>query len=296
MTLTLRQIRYYIATAETGSITAAARQVNVSQSVVTEAVKSLEAHLGTALMERGARGVRLTHEGHQFLRHARRIVAAVEDAENALVAERRFVEGTLNLGFTSLVAGYYLADLLARYRRAFPSVAVSVTEDERRYIEHLLVNGELDLAVMLVSNLENRQALEDLVLVRSPIGLWLPTRHPLLEQAGLQLADISDAPLIMLEVDEMERNLRVLWQTRGWSPNVVLRTRSVEAVRSLVATGAGLAILPELAFRPWSLEGDRLEFRPIDDLVRTIDVGVVWRRGSELSGPAAGFSEIAFEH
>ncbi len=296
MPLTLRQVRYFIAAAQSGSITAAARQVNVSQSVVTEAVKSLEAHLGTALMERGARGVRLTHEGHQFLRHSRRIIAAVEDAENALVAERRFVEGTLNLGFTSLVAGYYLADLLARYRRAFPAVTVSVTEDERRYIEHLLVNGELDLAVMLVSNLENRQALEDLVLVRSPIGLWLPTRHPLLDQQSLQLADISDAPLIMLEVDEMERNLRVLWQTRGWSPNVVLRTRSVEAVRSLVATGSGLAILPELAFRPWSLEGDRLEFRAVDDLTRTIDVGVVWRRGSELSAPAAGFSDIAFEH
>ncbi len=294
--MTLRQVRYYIAVADTGSITAAARQVNVSQSVVTEAVKSLEAHLGTLLMERGARGVQLTHEGHQFLRHARRIIAAVEDAEDALVAERRFVEGTLNLGFTSLVAGYYLADLLARYRRAFPSVTVSVTEDERRYIEHLLVNGELDLAVMLVSNLENRQALEELVLVRSPIGLWLPPRHPLLEQETVSLVDISDAPLIMLEVDEMERNLRVLWQTRGWQPNVVLRTRSVEAVRSLVATGAGLAILPALAFRPWSLEGDRLEFRTIADLTQTIDVGVVWRRGSELSEPAAGFSDIAFEH
>ncbi len=296
MSLTLRQLRYFIAVAESGSITGAARQVNVSQSAVTEAVKALEEHMGATLMERRARGVRLTHEGHQFLRHARRVLGAVEDAENALSPDLRTVAGILNLGVTSMVAGYYLADLLARYRRSFPSVTVAVTEDERSFIEHLLVNGELDLAVMLVSNLENRQALEDAVLVRSPFGLWLPPRHQLLAGENLSLSDITDAPLIMLDVDEMERNLRALWQARGWQPNVVLRTRSVEAVRSLVATGAGLAILPQLAFRPWSLEGDRLEFRPIADLTRSIDVGIVWRRGSGLGAPAAGFADIAFEH
>lgn len=295
MALTLRQIRYYIAAAETGSITAAARQVNVSQSVVTEAVKALESHLGVTLVERRARGVRLTHEGHQFLRHAYRILHAVEDAEGALTAPGRPVGGALNLGVTSMVAGYYLADLLARFRRAFPAVSVEVTEDERSYIEHLLVNGELDLAVMLVSNLENRQALEDAVLVRSPFTLWLPPRHPLLAEDEVRLGDITTAPLIMLEVDEMERNLTALWLTRGWQPNVVLRTSSVEAVRSLVATGAGLAILPDLAYRPWSLEGDRLESRPIADLRQTIDVGIVWRRGSGLSSAAGGFTDIAFE-
>src|SRR5690606_36140708 len=100
MSLTLRQLRYFIAVAESGSITGAARQVNVSQSAVTEAVKALEEHMGATLMERRARGVRLTHEGHQFLRHARRVLGAVEDAENALSPDLRTVAGILNLGVT----------------------------------------------------------------------------------------------------------------------------------------------------------------------------------------------------
>jgi len=75
-------------------------------------------------------------------------------------ARPRTVTGSLNLGVTSLVAGYFLADLLARFRRVFPNVQVQVVEDERPYIEHLLINGELHLALMLVSNLDNRDALD----------------------------------------------------------------------------------------------------------------------------------------
>ena len=70
---------------------------------------------------------------------------------------------------------------------------------------------------------------------------------------------------------------------------VAFRTRSVEAVRSLVATGAGIALLPDLVYRPWSLEGDRIEARPMSEQMPPVRVGVVWRRGSPLSEPATRF-------
>jgi len=160
MSITLRQITYFLATAESGSVSAAAASVGISQSAITAGILALEEQTGAVLFERHSKGVSLTYEGHQFLRHARLITAAVADARRALAARPRTVTGSLNLGVTSLVAGYFLADLLARFRRVFPNVQVQVVEDERPYIEHLLINGELHLALMLVSNLDNRDALD----------------------------------------------------------------------------------------------------------------------------------------
>src|SRR3546814_8579625 len=89
MALSLRQVRYFIAVAENGSVTGAAQQLSVSQSTVTEAIKGLEDELGVRLIERQARGVALSYKGQQFLRHAHRILAEVNDAQHALRRDRK---------------------------------------------------------------------------------------------------------------------------------------------------------------------------------------------------------------
>ncbi len=85
----------------------------------------------------------------------------------------------LQLGVTSLVAGYVLSDLLARYRRAYPGVEVSAIEDNGDYLEHLLIGGKLDIAVMVTSNLRDRTALQSEILEVSAYRLWLPLGHSL---------------------------------------------------------------------------------------------------------------------
>lgn len=90
----------------------------------------------------------------------------------------------------------------------------------------------------------------------------------------------------MLTVDEAELTARRYWARTPWMPNTVFRTSSVEAVRSMVAAGMGVTVLSDMVFRPWSLEGLRLETRDVAEPVPTMDVGLVWRRGAEL-GPAA---------
>ncbi len=294
--MTLRQIRYFVAVAEAGSVSAAGGAIGISQSAITEAIKTLEGETGATLFERHAKGVLLTYQGHQFLRHARSILAAVADAHRSVEAGPRAVTGTVNVGVTNMVAGYFLADLLARFRRVFPTVSIEVFEDERPFIEHLLVNGELDLAIMLISNLEDREAIETEIIVRSQCRLWLAPNHKLAAAERVALADVAPEPLIMLTVDEVAATARSWWQSANLRPHVLLNTASVEAVRSLVATGAGVAILPDMAFRPWSLEGDRLEAREISDPLPTIDVGLAWRRGSPLSPPTLTFVDIAREH
>jgi DNA-binding transcriptional LysR family regulator len=293
MAFTIRQLQYFVAVAEQGSVSRAAQNLSISQSSVTEAVKELESDLGVELFERHPRGLNITHKGHQFLRHATKILADVSDARRAFFGETASSGGRLQLGVTSLVAGYVLSDLLARYRRAYPGVEVSAIEDNGDYLEHLLVGGKLDVAVMVTSNLRDRTALQSEILEVSAYRLWMPLGHPLAGADIIGVNDIAGEPLIMLTVDEIEENTGKLLAAIGAKPNVAFRTRSVEAVRSLVATGAGVALLPELVYRPWSLEGDRIEQRDVSGSLPVVQVGMVWRRGSSLPGAARDFIGIA---
>jgi DNA-binding transcriptional LysR family regulator len=292
MALSLRQVRYFIAVADNGSVTGAAQQLSISQSTVTEAVKALEDELGVKLIERQARGVALSYKGQQFLRHATRIMAEVSDAQSALRGEEAPLAGSLHLGVTTLVAGYCLSDLLARFRRVFPAVQVSVVEDTRDYLEHLLLNGEIDVAVIIVSNLQDNVALETEMLQTSHYHLWMPNGHRLLRSGPVSLKEMAEEALIVLSIDEVEEVTGRYWRQAGVRPKVAFRTRSVEAVRSLVATGAGVAVLPDLAYRPWSLEGDRIEAREIEEALPDLTVGVAWRKGLPLPAVAETFIEL----
>jgi DNA-binding transcriptional LysR family regulator len=294
LAFTLRQLQYFIAVAEEGTVSGAAQSLSISQSAVTDAIKELESDLGVTLFERHRRGLSITHKGHQFYRHATRILSDVQDARRSFAADEPAAPpSSLSLGVTSLVAGYVLSDLLARFRRAYPGVDVSAIEDNGDYLEHLLIGGELDVAVMVISNLRDRNALQAEIFETSPYRLWLPLGHRLAAADSIELSDIASEPLIMLTVDETEENTGKLLSALGTRLNVAFRTRSVEAVRSLVATGAGIALLPDLVYRPWSLEGDRIESRDISGALPVVQVGMVWRRGSSLPQAGRDFIGIA---
>jgi DNA-binding transcriptional LysR family regulator len=293
MSFTLRQLQYFVAVAEHGTVSHAAQSLSISQSAVTEAVKELEADLGVRLFDRHARGLAITHKGQQFLRHATLVLAEVSAARRAFAADQAELAGTLALGVTSLMAGYVMSDLLARYRRANPKVEVTAIEDSGEYLEHLLIGGELDVAVMVTSGLRERGALQVEILSVSPYRLWMPIGHRLTAQESISVADLAGESLIVLRADEMEEEAVNLLARLGARPRVAFRTRSVEAVRSLVATGAGVALLPDLVYRPWSLEGDRIESRDVSGALPVVQVGVVWRKGSPLSAPARDFIALA---
>ncbi|MFN3847498.1 MAG: LysR substrate-binding domain-containing protein [Paracoccaceae bacterium] len=293
MSFTLRQLQFFVAAAAEGSVSGAARVLSISQSSVTEAIRALEVDLGVTLFERQAKGMRITHKGSAFLRHAQQILSDVSRARDAFKGEAEQATGRLSLGVTSLVAGYVLSDILARFRRAYPQVDLHVIEDSGDYLQHLLIGGELDVAVLLTSSVKDRLALQVETLLVSPFRLWLPLGHALAQQEAIAREELAGYPLIQLMVDEIEEATRTLMASIAQPPHVTFRTRSVEAVRSLVATGAGLALLPGLVYRPWSLEGDRIEIRDVSGDLPTVQVGLAWRRGAPLSEPALNFVRSA---
>ncbi|WP_077033620.1 LysR substrate-binding domain-containing protein [Pelomonas sp. KK5] len=294
---TLKQFRYFLAVADTASVAAAARLLNIAQSAVTKSIQELEEAVGRKLFERTPKGMSLTQDGYRFKASALKVVDAVNEAGQigSEDGDEHQLKGSLTIGVTSLVAGYYLADLLTRFQRAHPQVKVAVTEDAPQFLEHLLVNGEVDLAIMISNELGDPQALVVEPLTHSTHRVWLAGTHPLAASSELSLAECAKEPQVVLEVARVEAVLRGVWSRHGLKPEVLLRTSSLEAVRSLVGRGAGIAILPDFLYRPWTLDADRIEVRTLRDALPSIDVGLVWRRGSQIRDVVLAFIALARE-
>lgn len=292
---TLKQFRYFLAVSETGSVAAAARMISIAQSAMTRSILELEDTLGTPLFERTSRGMVLTQAGHRFQASARKVISAVAEAGMIDRGRTEALTGSLTIGVTSLVAGYYLAELFARFQRSHPSVRIHVVEDAPQFLEHLLVNGEVDLAIMVSNALGDPQALVVEVLTRSSNRVWMASSNPLATQSELTLADCAAVPQVVLEADRVDNVLRAVWSRYGLHPDVILRTSSLEAVRSLVGVGAGITILPDFLYRPWTLDADHIEVRALRDALPSIDVGLVWRRGTRTRDVVGEFIEVARE-
>jgi DNA-binding transcriptional LysR family regulator len=292
MSVSLKQIRYFVAAAESGRINQAAFNLNVSQSAVTAAIQQLEAMVGARLLDRTPTGVTVTLEGSRFLAQGRQILASVAEAMHSGAMSSPPLSGAIRVGVTYTVSGYFLPRHQVRFQASFPGVTVELFEAPRDVLERALVDGAMDIAVMLVSNLSDRERLAHETLLRSPRRLWLTPTHPLVRAERVTLADVANYPYVMLTVDEAKHTAMKYWRTAGAEPRVIFNTSSVEAVRSMVAGGMGISILSDLIYRPWSLEGQRIETRVVEGEVPSMDVGLAWRRDGALSAPAEAFRDF----
>ena len=178
------------------------------------------------------------------------------------------------------MAGYVLAEILARFRRAFPAVDVHIVEDSRGYLEHLLVNGELDVAVIVAGAEKDDSALKVESVETSRYRVWLPAGHALAETERISVRELAEDPLVLLNVDEIAEAAEEACRLAGVRPpSRSARSRSRQrAAWSRPALASRCC--PISTYRPWSLEGDRIEAREIVEAIPPVDVVVAWRRGA----------------
>jgi DNA-binding transcriptional LysR family regulator len=287
MSLTLRQLRYFVATAECGQVSQASINLAISQSAVTAAIKDLEQTVGALLFERSPHGMELTPAGRQLLSHAYDILAKVEEAGHLRLATEE-VEGEILLATTYTVIGYFLPLHLERIRRLFPRIHIRLFELNREAIEEGLMVGRYDISVLLTSNLANSYIAAE-TLISSVRRLWVSAQHELLRRDVVHLRDVAVESYIMLTVDEAAHSSLKYWSSTPYEPRVLLQTSSVEAVRSMVANGLGVAILSDMVHRPWSLEGRRIQTINLHDPVPPMDVGLAWRANAEFTPAMRAF-------
>jgi DNA-binding transcriptional LysR family regulator len=184
--------------------------------------------------------------------------------------------------------GYFLPFHIERLRRQFPGVGFQLFELPRESVEEGLLSNRYDIAVMLTSNILNLELTTE-KLLSSQRRLWVPARHKLLSSGSIGFREVAEEDYIMLTLDEASHSAMKYWSQTPYLPRITLRTSSVEAVRSLVANGQGVAILSDMVHRPWSLEGRRIETIVLHDPVPSMDVGLAWRRNIEFTPAMQAF-------
>jgi len=244
----LRQLRYFVAAAETGSISRAAERCAVAQPTVSQQIRQLERSLGAPLFDRLGRGVALTPAGRALLPRARRILSEVAETKAGLAEDLGAGRGRLVIGAIPTMAPYVLPPAMAALRAAYPECDLSVREDLTERLVDALVANEVDVAV---TSAPIEHDLIDLEVVgEEPLLVVVSSEHPLAGGADLSLADLREQPAVSLHgMHCLGRQIAGFCSARRVRPNVVCHTAQLATVLEMVRVGLGVSLAPAMAAR-----------------------------------------------
>lgn len=243
----LHQLRYFVATAEELSVTAAARRVHLSQPALSRQIQSLEEELGVALFDRVRKRLVLTEAGRWFLDRARQLLCDAETS--AQQVREQFGDGkrTIRLGFLTIFLDDLVAPAVRALRKSSPRTAVALFELSPQAQLDRLRNDELDLALLGNVGEEDRARFQIRPLMRNPMAAVLPEDHRLAGRRQIDLKELAGEPFVSLSdtvFPGRRQFLRGICQMRGFDPEIAEECDSLNLVLAAVAGGAGVALLP----------------------------------------------------
>lgn len=260
---TLRQLEYFVAVAESGTVTGAASRVHLSQSAMSTALADLERSLRVQLVLRHhARGVSLTPAGERLLVAARQLLGQADDLQSLAGDLGDDLAGHLTLGCFAILAPFVLPPVLAAADEQLPGLQVATTEEPLDRLETGLLEGRLELAIGY--DLGFGADIDREPLFSVPPHVVLPLGHRLSRRKRISLAQLDDEPMVLMDLPHSRDYFTRLFAAGGATPNVRYRTHSAELARALVARGLAYAVLNLRPESEVSLEGLPYVTVPLD--------------------------------
>lgn len=275
---TLRQMEYVVTIHRLGRFGLAAELLNVSQPSLSAQLAAIENELGVVLFERGRTGVRTTAKGEDFVKHAQKILSAVEDLRHKMQSTSPF-DGRLKLGVLPSLAPYLLPRVVKRIHQKQPDLRIIVREESTKTLETGLKAGEFDA---IISTPEDHPNTIQHSLFQEPFWIAAATDDPILAQDGpIDITQLTNRRLLTL--DNGHRLAKIVYDLAAQVNATVsddFEGTSLQSVLLMAATGAGIGIIPELFARQNMREREEICVRPINapDIARRI--AVLFRTGT----------------
>lgn len=284
-----RQLRYFVAVAEAGTISRAAERCGIAQPSLSHQIMKLEDELGVQLLDRLGRGIALTDAGRALLPRARQILAQMLEVEANLRADLEIGRGRLAVGAIPTMAPYLVPALVAQLRREFPQCEIVVREDLTQNLVEAIADNELDLAIM--STPIDHELIDLQVVGREPLLVVAPTKHPLCAAGEITLADLRDQPAVTLhEMHCLGKQISEFCEAKRLASNVVCRMTQIDTLLEFVRLGLGLSIVPQMVAARDKHPGRRyLRFKRT---APTRDIALAWRVGRIRPRLARRFAEL----
>ena len=280
--MNLRDLRYLVAVADKRHFGRAAEACFVSQPTLSAQIKKLEGFLGVQLIERSNRRVMLTPIGDEVAQRARYILSAADDIVQVARAASDPLAGDFRLGLIPTVAPYLLPHLVPAVRESLPRLRLMLYEEQTSRCLERLRNGTLDAAVLAVP-VDGGEGFAQAGLYDEPFLLAMPKGHALSKARVPSLERLSDARILLLEEGHCLRDQALeICKLVGASEEREFRATSLETLRQMVAAGAGITLLPELA--ALSTDGianaGSITIERFDSPQPRRHVALLWRKGS----------------
>ncbi|CAN7669536.1 LysR substrate-binding domain-containing protein [Caballeronia sp. LjRoot34] len=288
--LDVRDLRFFQAVAEDLHFHRAAARLHIAQPHLSAHIRQLEERLGVQLLERSSRSVRLTLAGEEFLERARFILNQLEEAVAVARRTEEGIQGRIRIGFATAAGFQILPSILATFRKRCPRVEIWVGGVLTDIQIRMLLEGKLDFGFVRPPVAAGR--LSTMTLGRAGMVAALPPGHRLLARENLSLRDLSKETFIGFApgaTDRLNERIRMICHEAGLRPDPGLHANDTYSILALVASGFGVAILPE-----WTASTTQfhVQFKAIKDPTLVADIALAWC--SDNAAPAHRlFREIA---
>ena len=278
--VSLRQIQYAVAVADTLGFRRAAERCGVSQPTLSAQIQQLEDVLGVQLFERDRRQVLLTAAGEEVVKRARRVLVDTEDLLAVATRARDPFAGTFRVGVIPTIAPYFLPEVTQILAATYPQLRLVFREERTEETVRGLWAGSLDAGIVALE--ADLGALDHAVIATDPFVVALPKDHALTKKKRIAQADLDDHEVLLLEDGHCFRSQALAVCAKAGAREMDLRATSLATLVQMVAGGDAVTLLPELAV---SVENRRaqLEIRPFASPIPSRTIALVWRPQSPFA-------------
>lgn len=279
--MNLRDLTYLVALADHRHFGKAAEASFVSQPTLSTQIRKLEDELGVQLFERSPRKVMLTPVGREVVARARGIVAEVESMRDLARRSQDPESGTLRLGAFPTLAPYFLPHAVPALQARFPRLELLLVEEKSDALLAQLREGRIDAALLALPIHDEQLHVEP--LFDEPFLLATREGGAFAKERAIGLDDLDEQTLLLLEDGHCLRDQALdVCRLAGAHEKAGFRATSLETLRQMVAAGAGVTLLPQLATRPPVVQPEHLRLLPFTGEAPKRSIALVWRKSSAM--------------
>jgi DNA-binding transcriptional LysR family regulator len=254
----LYQLEYFLEAARQRNFTRAAAKLHLAQAALSEQIQKLETDVGAPLFHRGRRESVLTAAGETLRQHAEGLLERADAARRAVQEVAGLRGGRLSVGTIPSVSACLLPGALAEFRDKHPQVELALFEGTSESVAQWVENGRVELGIVQLPTAGGR--FEERLLLTEPFVALVPAAHRVARQRSVALEKLSGEPFVLYKGRARDTALAAC-RAAGFEPRIACESSELETIRSLVAAGLGIALLPQLAAREPSPECRALAIR-----------------------------------
>ena len=252
----------------------------------------IEEELGLLLFDRSTRHLRLTEDGKVLVKFAKNIMSSMEDLHTALAEGKQFKKGIIKLGLPPVIGVSFFPSIIASFRNLYPQVHIQLIEEGGKIIEQSLLDGKIDLGVVVLP--VNEMNFETLPFAERRLSLIVNSKHPFAEKKNIYLADLKNERFILFKKGfSLYDRIREACISEGFEPQIAFESSQWDFIGEMVAADLGIALLPEMICSKL----DSRQIKVIPTLIPQINwnLALIWRKNHYLSHAAKAWIKFIEE-